>query len=186
MPKDQTSPFMVYMLLAMDSGAIHRIGTGHCEQKSWWRHQMDTFSALLALCAGESTDHRWVTLTKGQWYRPRCFLWCEPIQTLHNSRVASDLRRQGHGITYIERCHYFGTQHHIASQLIKSPHVSLCHGTVFLITGRMWGESTGYRWIISRGPVCWALMFSLLLANHWTKSRVAGDLRRHDTHVTSL
>ena len=35
---------------------------------SWWRHQMETFSALLALC-GESTEHRWIPLTKasGAW-----------------------------------------------------------------------------------------------------------------------
>ena len=39
----------------------------------WWRHQMEAFSALLALCAGNSpvtgefTGHRWIPLTKGQW-----------------------------------------------------------------------------------------------------------------------
>ena len=39
-----------------------------CDVKSWWRHQMETFSALLALCAGNSI----VTLNsphKGQWHR---------------------------------------------------------------------------------------------------------------------
>ena len=29
---------------------------------SWWRHQMETFSALLALC--ESTGHRWIPLKR--------------------------------------------------------------------------------------------------------------------------
>ena len=28
-------------------------------QVSWWRNQMEAFSALLALCAGEFTGHRW-------------------------------------------------------------------------------------------------------------------------------
>ena len=31
---------------------------------SWWRHQMETFSALLALCVGNSP-----VTTKGQWHR---------------------------------------------------------------------------------------------------------------------
>ena len=29
---------------------------GHFIAKSWWRHQMETFSALLAICAGNSPD----------------------------------------------------------------------------------------------------------------------------------
>ena len=41
---------------------------------SWWRHQMETFSALLAICAGNSagpvnSPH------KGQWRELWCFLW---------------------------------------------------------------------------------------------------------------
>ena len=32
-----------------------RLGTGmHDDDSSWWRHQMETFSALLAICAGNS------------------------------------------------------------------------------------------------------------------------------------
>ena len=31
----------------------------------WWRHPMETFSAFLAICAGEFTGHRWIH--KGQW-----------------------------------------------------------------------------------------------------------------------
>ena len=62
---------------------------------SWWRHQMETFSALLTLCAGNSpvtgefpsqrpllfekiqefTCHRWSPLTKGQ-YRGALLLFC--------------------------------------------------------------------------------------------------------------
>ena len=34
--------------LALDTGC----GSGRCS--TWWRHQMETFSALLALCAGNS------------------------------------------------------------------------------------------------------------------------------------
>ena len=31
---------------------------------SWWRHQVETFSALLALLCGEFTGHRWIPFTK--------------------------------------------------------------------------------------------------------------------------
>ena len=31
---------------------------------TWWRHQMETFSTLLATCAWEFTGHRWIPRTK--------------------------------------------------------------------------------------------------------------------------
>ena len=49
---------------------------------TWWRHQMETFSALLALMRG---IHRWSSLTKTSdaklWY----FLWCAPEQTVEQT-----------------------------------------------------------------------------------------------------
>ena len=63
----------------------------------WWRHQVETFSALLALCAGNSpvpvnSPH------KGQWRGALVFsliyVW---INDWVNNREAGDLRRQrGH------------------------------------------------------------------------------------------
>ena len=57
----------------------------------WWRHQMDTFSRLLAICAGNSpvtcefTAHRPVM---------RSFdVWCAWINGWVNTRDAGDLRR---------------------------------------------------------------------------------------------
>ena len=70
-----------------------------CPQCSWWRHQMETFSALLALCAGNSPltktsdDELWcffyLCLNKrlskqpwGWWFEtPSCSLWrhCDVI-----------------------------------------------------------------------------------------------------------
>ena len=38
----------------------------------WWRHQMETFSLLLALCDGEFTGDRWFPLTKAS----DAELWC--------------------------------------------------------------------------------------------------------------
>ena len=64
---------------------------------TWWRHQMETFSALLALCAGNSpvpvnSPH------KGQWRGALMFsLICPRINDWINNREAGDLRRyRGH------------------------------------------------------------------------------------------
>ena len=61
----------------------------------WWRHQMETFSSLLALCAGNSpvpvnSPH------KGQWRRALMFSFAW-IYDWVNNREAGDLRRhRGH------------------------------------------------------------------------------------------
>ena len=61
---------------------------------SWWRHQMEPFSALLALCAGNSpvlvnSPH------KGQWRGALMFsLICARINGWVNNGEAGDLRRQ--------------------------------------------------------------------------------------------
>ena len=66
-------------------------------QNPWWRHQMETFAALLALCAGNSpvpvnSPH------KGQWRGSLMFsLIYAWINDWVNNREAGDLRRQrGH------------------------------------------------------------------------------------------
>ena len=45
----------------------------------WWCHQMETFSALLAFCAGNSPvtgdGHRWIPRTKASDEELWCFLW---------------------------------------------------------------------------------------------------------------
>ena len=59
----------------------------------WWRHQMETFSALLAICAGNSpvpgeSPH------KGQWRGALMFpLICARINGWVNHGEAGDLRR---------------------------------------------------------------------------------------------
>ena len=65
-------------------------------QNSWWRHQMETFSALLALCAGNSPVPV-ISPHKGQWRGILMFsLICAWINDWVNNREAGDLRRH-HG-----------------------------------------------------------------------------------------
>ena len=73
----------------------------------WWRHQMEPFSALLALCAGNSpvpvnSPH------KGQWHGALMFsLIYAWINDLVNNREAGDLRRQcGHYDVIAMQWHY--------------------------------------------------------------------------------
>ena len=64
-----------------------------CVTITWWRHQMGTFSALLAICAGNSPvtgefPH------KGQWRGALMFsLICARTNGWVNNREAGDLRR---------------------------------------------------------------------------------------------
>ena len=57
--------------------------------RSWWRHEIETFSALLGLCAGNST----VTVNsplKGQWRGP--YLICAWTNGRGHNRDADDFR----------------------------------------------------------------------------------------------
>ena len=63
--------------------------------KPWWRHQMETFSALLSICAG---IHRYRSPVnsphKGQWCGALVFyLICVWLNGWENNRKAGDLRR---------------------------------------------------------------------------------------------
>ena len=59
---------------------------------TWWRHQMETFFALLAICAGNSPVPN--SPHKGQWRGALVFsLICVWINVWVNNREAGDLRR---------------------------------------------------------------------------------------------
>ena len=74
---------------------MHMLSKQQCVNKdySWWRHQMETFSALLVICAGNSPvpsefPH------KGQWHGALMFsLICVWINGWVSNREAGDLRR---------------------------------------------------------------------------------------------
>ena len=62
--------------------------------------------------------------------------------------------------------------------------VTLSNVNIFRVTGAMWGESTGHRWIpltkASDAELCF--FFISVWTNGWAKSRDAGDVRRHRSH----
>ena len=75
----------------------HAHGSGASLSRSWWRHHMETFSALLAFCAGNSpvpvnSPH------KGQWRGALMFsLISAWTNSWSNNRDAGDLsRRRAH------------------------------------------------------------------------------------------
>ena len=80
----------------------------------WWRHQMETFSALLAICAGNNSPH------KGQWRGALMFsLLCALINSWVNNRKAGDLRRH--------RAHYDVTVMRISIRVEYSWSCAPCH-----------------------------------------------------------
>ena len=76
-------------------------------QVAWWRHQMETFSALLAICAGNSpvpvnSPHQ------GQWRGDLRFsLICARINGWVNTGEAGDLRRHRAHYDVIVMEHFF-------------------------------------------------------------------------------
>ena len=92
-----TRHFCPYAYIFKSLVTIFRNCTKNNKKFSWWRHQMETFSAQLSLCAGNSrvpvnSPH------KGQWRGPLMFsLICVWINGWVNNREAGDLRRhRGH------------------------------------------------------------------------------------------
>ena len=90
-------------------------------RKAWWRHQMETFSASLAICAGNSPVSGEFP-NKGQWRGALIFsLICAWINGWVNNREAGNLRRF--------RAHYdvsvMGKLNYLPTQLI---HPGVCWG----------------------------------------------------------
>ena len=104
---------------------------------TWWRHQIETFSALLAICAGNSlvtgeSPH------KGQWrgalIYPLIYAW---MNDWVNDREAGDLRRHRahYDVTVMSNCRFLTSMeiqyahdhtHHCILMLRISWHDSFC------------------------------------------------------------
>ena len=145
---------------------------------------METFSALLALCAGNSpvpvnSPH------KGQWRGALMFsLICVWINGWVNNREAGDLRRyRGHYDVTVMRPIILAvmiqqTTKHMSSwwrhqREIFSALLAFCAGNS-LVTGEFPSQS---QW---RGALMFS--FSCTQINGWVNNREAGDLRRYRAH----
>ena len=106
----------VYLLLCSSrfdfgSNALYSTSISYClPNRPWWRHQMETFYVLLAICAGNSpapvnSPH------KGQWRGALMLSFnCVSMNGWVNNRKAGDLRHY--------RTHYDVTvMHHATSRL---------------------------------------------------------------------
>ena len=103
-------PILVELICIDKRGQCNetRSVTQHKQQGyiSWWRHQMETFSALLALCAGNSPvigefPALWRSVTRVMIF-PLIYAW---INIWVNNREAGDLRRQSahYDVTVVRR-----------------------------------------------------------------------------------
>ena len=95
--KTLSKPMMTMFAYAAMKDIGHRKNWHWPKQYPWWRHQMEIFSAFLAICAGNSpvpvnSPH------KGQWRGALMFsLICVWINDWVNNREAGDVRRyRGH------------------------------------------------------------------------------------------
>ena len=72
---------------------------------TWWRHQMETFFALLALCEGNPpiTAHRWIRLTKASDVQLFYFLWSAPEQTVEQTNETQCLKSWGYAVIFNPR-----------------------------------------------------------------------------------
>ena len=81
---------------------------------SWWRHQLDTFSALLAICA--RVIHRSAVNSphKGQWRGALMFsLICAWINGWVSNRKAGDLKwNRAHNDVSVMYCIWYGYTRH--------------------------------------------------------------------------
>ena len=136
---------------------------------TWWRHQMETFSALLALCAGKSPvpvnfPH------KGQWRRVLMFsLIYAWIHDWINNSEAGDLRRQrGHyDVIVMHRpCAYILEQHTLTLAVFESVHnISLSdiwYESEYIPSGMLYSaESCNTTMYIIDQPPIWYLCLAM-------------------------
>ena len=114
---------------------------------TWWRHQMETFSALLVLCAG-NLPVPVNSLHKGQWRGALMFcLICARINDWVNKREAGDLRRH--------RGHY---------DVIV---MTQANPKIWYIMFQIESVSTPWRYVIWTRPVCEINPLSLSQHQWW-------------------
>ena len=188
--------YVIDPLWGITRSTVDSLTTG--KKYAWWRHQMETFSALLALCA-ENSSVPVNSPHKGQWRGTLMFsLICAWINNWVNNRKARYLRRN--------RTHYDVTVMWTSSwsslaisnyllllsmyitdnihTLIQYPiryvynfvvvlwlqdhMMTSSNGNIFRITGLLCGEFTDLRWIPRTKASNADLWYFLWSAPNWT------------------
>ena len=178
------------------------------QRRIWWRHQMEIFSALLVLCAGNSSvtgefpAQRPVTrsfdvffdlhlnkrLSKQSWDR-----WFEtPSRSLwrHRNEISLGQSKTSTAATMVTS-HVTNYLTYMLSSIVliwvRWPlwiflnMMTSSNGNIFRVTGHLCGP----RWIPHiKGQWRGALMFSLICIwiSGWVNNGEAGDLRRYRAH----
>ena len=147
----------------------------------WWRNQMETFSALLALCAGNSpvpvnSPH------KGQWRGALMFsLICGWINNWVNNREAGDLRRhRGHFDVIVMRRSFFGLPYftfrhcgcYESPVTLSTPSFCILGNNVYIvptesricleIVPKLWNACTFSNFMICMAMVNWCVIWWFL------------------------
>ena len=151
---------------------------------AWWRHQMETFSALLAICAGNS-PFPVNSPQKGQWRGALMFsLICARINGWVNTGDAGDLRRH--------RTHYDVIVMGSLGQEAKLNVPWRLHGmetlsaSLNLCEGKPQGpDGFPSQWVCKAFHAVELIFFFVVNLNK-RLNPCYRDLRRHDVHVTSL
>ena len=128
---------------------------------TWWRHQMEAFSALLAICAGNSP-------VPGEFPAQRPM--SRSFDVFIDLRLNKRLSKPSWGC----RAHYDVTV--MRGIHMNLQHKTSCHGNVFRITGPLWRETIGHRWFLKRRARIWRfdILVVAVLKKCRTSSRAVG------------
>ena len=130
---------------------------------SWWHHQMETFSALLAICVGNSPvpgefPH------KGQWRGAlMSSLICARINGWVNNRKAGDLRRNGaHYDVIVMKSGYINYMKVTVLTICRACRYHLMASLIARFMGPTWSSPGASRTQV--GPIwaTWKLLSGLL------------------------
>ena len=119
---------------------------------TWWRHQMETFPALLALCAGN------LPVNSPQWRGALIFFICAWTNVWVNNRDTDDLRRHRahYDVTVINFAGilkpYKHTSHHMTTELTHDQlHcMKTCHNMPEPLCQKLWQQfcsGSGTAWL---------------------------------------
>ena len=115
---------------------------------SCWCHDVETFSTSLEPVWGESIGQRWISPHKALVMLSFCYFTLDCSSCLTNGRVAGDLWSHAANVTTAMISWRWPVGHvgHCCGY-ISGTMMTSSNGNIYCVTGLLWGESTGERWI---------------------------------------